>query len=605
MSKYSGYMGRVAKFDLSTGKFEDYPWSDKDRELYIGGKVMAAKILLDNLTGKEEALSSDNIVVISTGPLTGSGVPSACRFDISTISPVTGLIASESCGGNFGYHLKRAGFDALVLTGKCSGHSWLEIYNDGFVLHDADAQGIWGQRISDAQQSVQDILDRDYGCRVKCGIMVIGPAGENLVSHSGIFGQERIGCSDGLGAVFGAKNLKAIAAAGNHAFTVANPKKDLAWNRKWISHLREHPLTGDILPKLGSPAIVGGMQDKKLLGSGESEGCTVGEGGVTNVGCIGCPVKCERAVPVSGGIVRNPEYKALSRLSGSNDTILKWNRELDELGLDAVFAAETLAWAIDAHEKGVWKNDLSSDEAAVSALWEDIALRKGAGAELAEGCEALSKKYGGDCCSDASALAAYEPCTAISRKLSYSAGNLGGCMAFLESLGVNASAFSPKLQANLTVLMQSIFETISASGQCVFTGYAALPGAIFTDGGKSAAAFGKLLSQFAPIIGILNKLPELAFFPVSAFHHDRAMKYTVGMSMTPGKYIRSGMRGCTLERSLDALFGVADKEQTAEGEDDSVIGKLKKEYYSARGWDKNGVPTQAALAKLKIKKGAS
>ena len=585
MSKYSGYMGRVAKFDLSTGKFEDYPWSDKDRELYIGGKVMAAKILLDNLTG--------------------SGVPSACRFNISTISPVTGLIASESCGGNFGYHLKRAGFDALVLTGKCSGHSWLEIYNDGFVLHDADAQGIWGQRISDAQQSVQDILDRDYGCRVKCGIMVIGPAGENLVSHSGIFGQERIGCSDGLGAVFGAKNLKAIAAAGNHAFTVANPKKDLAWNRKWISHLREHPLTGDILPKLGSPAIVGGMQDKKLLGSGESEGCAVGEGGVTNVGCIGCPVKCERAVPVSGGIVRNPEYKALSRLSGSNDTILKWNRELDELGLDAVFAAETLAWAIDAHEKGVWKNDLSSDEAAVSALWEDIALRKGAGAELAEGCEALSKKYGGDCCSDASALAAYEPCTAISRELSYSAGNLGGCMAFLESLGVNASAFSPKLQANLTVLMQSIFETISASGQCVFTGYAALPGAIFTDGGKSAAAFGKLLSQFAPIIGILNKLPELAFFPVSAFHHDRAMKYTVGMSMTPGKYIRSGMRGCTLERSLDALFGVAEKEQTAEGEDDSVIGKLKKEYYSARGWDKNGVPTQAALAKLKIKKGAS
>ena len=126
---------------------------------------------------------------------------------------------------------------------------------------------------------------------------------------------------------------KRSAAAGNHAFTVANPKKDLAWNRKWISHLREHPLTGDILPKLGSPAIVGGMQDKKLLGSGESEGCAVGEGGVTNVGCIGCPVKCERAVPVSGGIVRNPEYKALSRLSGSNDTILKWNRELDELGL--------------------------------------------------------------------------------------------------------------------------------------------------------------------------------------------------------------------------------------------------------------------------------
>ena len=116
MSKYSGYMDRVAKFDLTTGKLEDYPWSDKEKELYLGGKMMAAKILYDNLTGKEEAFSEENMIVISTGPLTGTGAPSSSRFNISTISPQTGIIASSNCGGNFGYYLKKAGYDAPLFS---------------------------------------------------------------------------------------------------------------------------------------------------------------------------------------------------------------------------------------------------------------------------------------------------------------------------------------------------------------------------------------------------------------------------------------------------------------------------------------------------------
>lgn len=146
MSKYSGYMDKVAKFDLTTGKLEDYPWSDKEKELYLGGKSMAAKILYDHLTGKEEALSEENVIVISTGPLTGTGAPSSGRFNISAISAKTGTVASANCGGTFGYYLKRAGYDALVLTGKCPEHSWLEIYNDTFTLRNADNEDVWGKR---------------------------------------------------------------------------------------------------------------------------------------------------------------------------------------------------------------------------------------------------------------------------------------------------------------------------------------------------------------------------------------------------------------------------------------------------------------------------
>ena len=69
-TKYGGYMGRVAMVDLSTGKVSDYPWSDEERKLYIGGKTMAAKILGDNLTKDTEALSAENMLVITTGPFT-------------------------------------------------------------------------------------------------------------------------------------------------------------------------------------------------------------------------------------------------------------------------------------------------------------------------------------------------------------------------------------------------------------------------------------------------------------------------------------------------------------------------------------------------------
>ena len=104
---YGGYMGKVLKVNLTTQQAEEYPFSDRDRELYIGGKMMAAKILSDHLRGDEKAFSDDNMLVITTGPLTGTGAPSSSRFNISTLSPLTGYVTSSNCGGNFGYYLKK------------------------------------------------------------------------------------------------------------------------------------------------------------------------------------------------------------------------------------------------------------------------------------------------------------------------------------------------------------------------------------------------------------------------------------------------------------------------------------------------------------------
>jgi aldehyde:ferredoxin oxidoreductase len=92
-SRYGGYMGKVLQINLTDGSLKDYHISDRERKLFIGGKTMAAWILNKLLTGKEEALSEANHLVIMTGPLTGTGAPSSSRFDISTLSPQTGFLA--------------------------------------------------------------------------------------------------------------------------------------------------------------------------------------------------------------------------------------------------------------------------------------------------------------------------------------------------------------------------------------------------------------------------------------------------------------------------------------------------------------------------------
>lgn len=642
MSKYSGYMGRVAKFDLSTGKFEDYPWSDEERELYIGGKIMATKIFYDNLTGKEEAFSEENMIVISTGPLTGTGAPSSSRFNVSAISPQTGIIASSNCGGNFGYYLKKAGFDALILTGKCPEHSWLEIYNDSFVLHNADRDELWGKRVSEAQETVHYLVERNNGCRMKCGVVTIGPAGENLVRYAGIFSQERTAGRAGLGAVFGWKNLKAIAASGNHQTPVHNRKKNTAWNRKWVEYLRAHPLTGDQLPKLGTAGLVSSMQATNTLatrnyakGANDDFEVLCGEYlaenyNIVNKGCLSCPIKCARTVSVNGKEVKGPELETLGLLGGgieNNDIekIFKWNYELDELGMDTISAANTLSYAMEANENGLWDNGLKFGETEdLSKLWEDIAYRRGIGDELAEGSKRLSEKYGGKefaIHAKGLELAAYEPRRSVGQGLGYAVANRGGChinagyLVILENLSFHIDRQTPKAKAELAMFMQNVFEMISASGQCLFTGYAIFPPVLLNNPNSSLTkAFNKSLTSITPILRFMNKHPEIICFPLPVFHHDRAFRNAVGMKMTFGKYLRCGERGYTLERYVDSLFGITEKDDTLparltdvpqDPSDESTkvpLDKMKKAFYAVRGWSSDGVPTEATLKKLKIKK---
>ena len=631
-------MGKVLKIDLTSRQVSEYPFSDEDRELYIGGKTMAAKILGDHLTGKEKAFSEDNLLVVTTGPMTGSGAPSSSRFNISTLSPQTGYITSSNCGGHFGYYLKKAGLDALILTGRCDKPTWIEIQNEKVIFHDAG--DIWGMKTGETQKALDDKLRMKNGRVRKNGKICIGPAGENLVLYSCIVSNERVSGRGGTGAVMGWMRLKAVCASGNKEVPVHDKEKMVKHTRKWFRYLREHPLTGNQLPRLGTAGLVSAMQMKHILSTknytyGQYDEFEKVSGeelaekyNIVNIGCLTCPIRCARTVEVNGQQVKGPELEPLVLLGGGilNDnleSILKWNYELDELGMDTISCANTISYAMEANEKGLWDNGLKfSETAELSQIFEDIAFRRGIGDELALGSKRLSENYGGKelaIHAKGMELAAYEPRRAAGLGLGYATSNRGGChlnggyLVILEGLGLSMNQTTYHGKADLTMLFQDLMEMISAAGQCLFTSYAFFPAPLMK---HPNAWYTRLINKVLPysgaVVRIINKYPEIACFHLPVFHHTKGFEYTTGMKMTFGNYIRCGERGYNLEREINRRFGVnANKDalpkrltQSLQDPDDPdsrvPLEKMKKVYYHARGWNRDGLPTERTLRKLKI-----
>ena len=633
-SKYCGYAGRVMEIDLGSQSVREYPWSDEQRELYLGGKIMAAKILCEHLTGQEAAFSEDNWLVIATGPLTGTGAPSSARFDISAISPQTGILASSNCGGSFGFHLKKAGYDALIIKGKCKGHKWLEINDDEFIFHDAGE--LWGTSTGECHQMLSELTGKK-----NFGRLCIGPAGENLVKYAAVISDERAAGRTGMGAVLGWKGLKAITVSGSKSLEVYDREKTAAYIKKWVAYLKNHPLTGSQLPNMGTAGLVSSMQAHSLLatknyaaGQFEDFESVSGEAlaekyNVNNSGCLGCTIKCRRNVTVGNKLVKGPELETLVLL-GSNllnrdiESVLELNYLADELGLDTISCANTIAWAMEANEKGLWKNGLEFGKCDnLPTIFEDIAHRRGIGDELAEGSKRLSEKYGGRdfaIHSKGLELAAYEPRRAVGQGLGYAVANRGGChinggyAVIAEGLGLNADPQTPKAKADLTMLLQDLMEAISASGQCIFTSYAFFPKALLE---KPNGILTKSVNALLPHLGwamrFINRFPRLLAVNLPIIHHTGIIKHALGMKMDLGRYIEIGERGYTMERLINTRFGISaendrlPKRLTDVPQDPNdpttkvPLETMKRTYYKARGWDDNGIPTEKTLKRLKIK----
>lgn len=624
-----------AKIDLNTGNVEHITINEEYFKKYIGGKTLAARLLLDMMPQGTDALDPAAVLIINTGPVTGTGAPCSSRFNMSFKNVLTGGIASSNCGGTFGFMMKRAGFDGLILTGKAAEPSKIEIIDGKITI--LSAQDLWTLNVEETQEK----LPSHYGK------LVIGPAGENLVRFACTTSGERVAGRCGSGAVLGSKNIKALCAYGTIMPPVLNEKKFRRFVKKWTKFIQNHPMTGSILPLYGTANLVnkanatGALPTRNFRYGHHADanavsGETLAETELTrNAGCISCPIRCERRVKLGEREIKGPEYETTGFLGpniGITDikSLIKNNYCCDLLGMDTMSVASTLAFAMELTEKGLADFNVNFNEPGnLEEVLRKIAYREGIYSDLANGTKWLSEKYGGKefaIHSKGLELASYEPRRSVGMGLGYATSNRGGChlnggyLALLESVGVLTSdPQSPSSKAELTVFMQDALEAVSASGLCLFSAQTFIPAIFFKLGNKHIITriTGAIVTHAGPAVRILlASKPLLRFNSLFLLPHAEALRLVTGFPMYTGSFLVLGDRSFNLERLFNLREGLTAADDTlpdrltktpqpVEGEKENPkyvvpLEKMVKQYYKVRGWDKNGIPKKGTLKKLKI-----
>lgn len=624
-----------AKVDLTSGRWERYEVPREYFKKYVGGKCLAARLLLDLTEPGLGPLDERAAIIINTGPLNGTGAPSSSRFNLSFKNVLTGGIASSNCGGQFGVMLKRAGFDGLIITGRAKEPSVLEAL-DG-EIHIRPAPELWGL---DAEKT-QERFPEWYGK------LVIGPAGENGVLYASAISGERVAGRCGSGAVLGSKRLKALVAYGSKRPEIYDREGFDRFILKWIKFIKKHPMTGQSLPRYGSAGLVNKANATNALPTRNFQSGHFDEADsvsgetltetrlIRNSGCVSCPIRCERRVPVDGRDLKGPEYETLG-FFGPNigaadmDAVLRMNWLCDIYGVDTISFASSLAFAMELKERGM--ADFGLEFGKTDEL-EDVLLkvvnREGIYSDIADGTRRMAAKYGGEdfaINSKGLELASYEPRRCVGMGLGYAVANRGGChlnggyLALLESVGVlSMDALTPKGKAQFTAFMQDALEAVSSAGCCLFSAQTFVPSVFFRLGPNSAVTrlVGRVMPHMGPMVALmLNMTPAIAFNSLLLLPHAEALRRATGLRMFTGSFLDLGERSYNLERLYNLREGLTAKDDTLpkrltrDLQDPSdprtrvPLEKMLPIYYKTRGWDAEGRPTKRKLRRLGIEEGA-
>ncbi|MBN1770414.1 MAG: 4Fe-4S binding protein [Deltaproteobacteria bacterium] len=632
-TRYAGFSGRLLDVDLGARTWREFPLGDRWAELYLGGKALAARILWEELEPGIDPLSAGNLLVLTVGPLTGSGAPAASRFNLSTKNAMTGGVLSSNCGGTFGVHLKRAGWDGLIVRGRAATPTWLAVDERGARF--LDARHLWGLDTEAAQRDLSP----------KLGRLTIGPAGEQLVRFACVVSGHRVLGRGGTGAVMGSKLLKLVTVGGGRRHEPHDRDAFRRTVRDWVATLRGHSITGRQLPRYGTAALVSGTNATNTLptrnfrfgsfaGADEVSGETMAERHLArNEGCLSCPIRCGRVVRHEGRERKGPEFETIG-MFGPNinnadlPSIFRWNLLCDALGMDTISAGSTIATAMELRERGLFPELPVSfeDHAAMDGLLEDIAWRRGVGAELADGSLRLAERRGAPelaMQSKGLEFAAYEPRGAVGHGLGYAVSNRGGChinggyLVFFEALGpVNIDPLTPLAKPALTVFQQNTMEAVAAAGGCIFTTYAVIPDVpswAVNPHGWQARLVNQVLQLTRFALGGQGKMsPGAMPFHLPLLPHTRALAAYTGVKMNLGLFSAVGERAYTLERMINLREGLLaetdalpprltdELQRPHEPRSKVPLAEMLPVYYRVRDWDAAGVPTRRLLDKLDL-----
>lgn len=595
-----GYCGRVIRINLTDGSIKKEALDIEKAKKYIGARGLGVKTFIDEVDPRVEPFSEENKFIIAGGPLTGAPVPTSGRYMVVTKSPLTGTIAISNSGGKWGAEFKFAGYDMMILEGKAEKPIYINIVDD--VVEIMDASEVWGKVVSETT----DYLKGIHGDKSK--VLCIGPGGEKLSLMSAVMNDvDRAAGRGGVGAVLGSKNVKAIVVRGTSKVALADEEKTKKVSSDKTGILMKDPVAGNGLPTYGSAVLVNIINENGVLPvrnfqeSYSDEADKVSGESLTEKylvkknPCYRCPIACGRWVKLDDGTeCGGPEYETLWSFGPDCDVydlnaVDVANMLCNEYGLDTISAGATIAAAMELYQRGyITDEEIKAD--GLSLNWGDaeamvgwtkkMGLREGFGDKMADGSYRLCDSYGVPEYSmtvKKQELPAYDPRAIQGHGITYAVNNRGGChikgyMVSPEILGYpeKLDRFADEGKAAYAKVFHDLTAVIDSLGLCIFT------------------TFGLGLPDYVDMYNAV----------VGEEHDNESL-------------LRAGDRIWTLEKLFNLKAGLTKADDTlpkrlledpiVEGPSKGNVHHLKvllPEYYSVRGWDENGLPTDETLKNL-------
>ncbi|MCP4625149.1 MAG: aldehyde ferredoxin oxidoreductase family protein [bacterium] len=417
-----GYAGKIAFVDLTNGEIQTETLDENLARDFIGGHGLGARILFERQKKGVDPLGPENILGFTTGPLTGTKTPTGGRYMAVCKSPLTGGWGDANSGGFFGSELKAAGWDAVFVRGIAPTPQYLTINDERIELK--DAAHLWGKDTVETESAIQAAAGDK-----KVRIASVGPASEKLSLISGIINDGgRAAARSGVGAVMGAKRLKALAVRGSGQAPVADKDALDRLRKDFIAEMRDMGGFPELLMSQGTYGLTAGLVAggatpvKNWQMTGEqsfpnlekiADPDAIFKYQKRKYACANCPIACGGIFNVTDGKypvgeTHKPEYETISAfgtmcMCDDFETIIKLNEMCNRSGLDTISAGTVLAFAMECFENGViTRSDMDGiplkwgNAEAMITMVEKIVAREGFGDILADGVKVAAKKIGGD-----------------------------------------------------------------------------------------------------------------------------------------------------------------------------------------------------------------
>jgi len=599
----NGYGGHILRVDLSSGRIIREKTDPHYMLEVIGGRALNSKRLFDELRRDVDPLSEENMLLIGVGPLTGSLFSTSAYMTISGKSPLTGILGDSAAGGFFGPEIKYAGYDQLIFTGRANSLSYVFICDDHVEIR--DAARLKGKDIFKTAALIRREL-KDNSLQ----IAAVGPAGENQVRFATVACNNSRMCGrTGMGCLFGSKNLKAVVVKGTGMVSVAEPLKFMECCKVIDQRIMTHPEFKD-RHDMGSTLLMKALNGLGILPVNHFQkgiapyvdrisGQTLAKYyKVKNKGCFNCNINCSRYYMTPEVESEGPEYETLCSFSSriGNDNLeftLKMNQYLNRMGLDSISTGETIGWAMECVERGIFdQSDFDGldftwgNTRTIETIVDLIIRQEGIGAEFAKGTRHLaaimgkgSEKYalhvkGLDViCGDPRGIKAFG--------LTYAIASRGGDHLRAEPFFELTNRFD---EAEKRFGLRDAADRLSDKGKASLVE--------FTE--RQA-----LLTDCLTMCKNVGLSMDVMDFELAS----DLLKAGTGLKFTEDAINKALRAAIDNDRRMNIDFGITSEDDTlphrftheplAEGASKGQVVPVRdmvREYYKIRGWDENGVP---------------